>query len=297
MKTFRNGFRVFLVGAVLLLVSGCPFIPVGGLLPSTIEFADGDEVTKVLGSGNYTNTVSGDGAGAVSYSSSDPETATVDAVTGEVTLVGVGITTITATKAATASHSGVSESYELTVTAVVYSVGDAGPAGGIVFYDKGSVSDGWRYLEVSPVGTEASAMIYGYYLPDGITHTAVGTQTAIGTGSANTDALVNSMGNTPYTKDSYGDYIPALNSYAAQYCANLSSGGFSDWFLPSSTELLQLYSSLAANVTAGFSAGGYWSSSEDASFISQAWSISFINGAQFSGSRAGNNRVRAIRAF
>lgn len=42
-----------------------------------------------------------------------------------------------------------------TTTAVIAStvalnVGDAGPAGGFIFYDKGKVSDGWRYLEAAP---------------------------------------------------------------------------------------------------------------------------------------------------
>jgi TolB-like protein len=31
-----------------------------------------------------------------------------------------------------------------------YKIGDWGPAGGIVFYDKGRISDGWRYLEAAP---------------------------------------------------------------------------------------------------------------------------------------------------
>jgi hypothetical protein len=31
-----------------------------------------------------------------------------------------------------------------------YEIGDTGPAGGIVFHDKGSFSDGWRYLECAP---------------------------------------------------------------------------------------------------------------------------------------------------
>jgi len=32
----------------------------------------------------------------------------------------------------------------------IYKIGDRGPAGGFVFYDKGDYSDGWRYLEVAP---------------------------------------------------------------------------------------------------------------------------------------------------
>ena len=39
-----------------------------------------------------------------------------------------------------------------------YNIGDTGPAGGIVFYDKGRVSDGWRYLEAARAGTEAEAI-------------------------------------------------------------------------------------------------------------------------------------------
>jgi hypothetical protein len=31
-----------------------------------------------------------------------------------------------------------------------YKIGDTGPAGGIVFYDKGDDSDDWRYLEAAP---------------------------------------------------------------------------------------------------------------------------------------------------
>jgi len=38
-----------------------------------------------------------------------------------------------------------------------YKVGDAGPAGGIVFYDKGDNSDGWQYLEAAPSDFEFEA--------------------------------------------------------------------------------------------------------------------------------------------
>ena len=38
-----------------------------------------------------------------------------------------------------------------------YNIGDKGPAGGTVFYDKGDNSDGWQYLEAAPVEFEFTA--------------------------------------------------------------------------------------------------------------------------------------------
>jgi hypothetical protein len=38
-----------------------------------------------------------------------------------------------------------------------YKVGDAGPAGGIIFYDKGDNTDGWQYLEAAPADFEFEA--------------------------------------------------------------------------------------------------------------------------------------------
>jgi uncharacterized protein (TIGR02145 family) len=83
--------------------------------PSSIAFADGAVVTKVFGSGAYTNTVTGAGTGAIAYTSGTPTTATVNASTGAVTFVGAGNTIITAIKAATATHETVTNTYTLTV--------------------------------------------------------------------------------------------------------------------------------------------------------------------------------------
>jgi TolB-like protein len=44
-----------------------------------------------------------------------------------------------------------------TDNSTVYRVGEIGPSGGYVFYDKGSYSDGWRYLEAAPASSEFRA--------------------------------------------------------------------------------------------------------------------------------------------
>ena len=36
------------------------------------------------------------------------------------------------------------------LSAKTYVVGDIGPAGGMIFYVKGSITNGWQYLEVAP---------------------------------------------------------------------------------------------------------------------------------------------------
>ncbi|MCK5267483.1 MAG: hypothetical protein KAR07_04900, partial [Spirochaetes bacterium] len=59
-----------------------------------------------------------------------------------------------------------------------------GPAGGFICYDKGSYSDGWRYLEVAAASTEWTKQWGSYGSIIG------GTYTAIGTGQANTTVVV-----------------------------------------------------------------------------------------------------------
>ena len=103
---------------------------------------------------------------------------------------------------------------------VVYAIGDRGPAGGWVFYDKGVYSDGWRYLEAA---VDDSPMAYAYS-PQG--QTVGASSTAVGGGYSNTLAIINTY--------------PSIVS-AAKYCVTYNGGGMTDWFLPSTGELGLMY--------------------------------------------------------
>ena len=115
------------------------------------------------------------------------------------------------------------------------SVGDIGPSGGYVFYDNPNfISDGWRYLEAAPAGWSGSAedpgYCFGYYRTSSSgTDVVVGTETALGTGKANTDALVAAMGDEAYS----GSTGSEKAMYAAKACYEYRGGGYDDWFLAS----------------------------------------------------------------
>lgn len=170
-------------------------------------------------------------------------------------------------------------------------VGEIGPVGGYIFYDKGSYSDGWRYLEAAPSGwsggSEDPKKVWGGYGT-----TVGGTGTAIGTGEGNTQKIIAKFGNVePYEKKA---------DYAAKLCTDLvvTKDGvvYDDWFLPSTDELNQMYLNLRENKRGGFSDSFYWSSSESNAY--DAWREYFYDGDQYSnGGRDNNHRVRPVRAF
>ena len=165
-----------------------------------------------------------------------------------------------------------------------YSLRDIGPAGGWIFYDKGSYSDGWRYLEAAP-----SDQSTGWDTEWGCVGTAISGAdgTAVGTGEQNTIDIEAGC-TTPGT--------------AADICANLSLGGYSDWFLSSIDELVLMYENLKVYGVGGF-ADYYWSSSEYAAEhpadypADYAWRKDFPNGWQYGTLKSIPLWVRAVRAF
>jgi hypothetical protein len=165
----------------------------------------------------------------VTWSSSAPDIATVSGgvVTG-------GTTAGTATIKAEAVD-GQGTSVNFTATTKAFLRNDVGPAGGILFYDKLSYSDGWRYMEAAPVNVGAghawSPKAYSVNIPG-----AFGT--GIGPGLDNSHAINNAFGS---------------GTYLAKDCLDYSLNGYSDWFMPSDTEAANViwyvlgasYSSLA----------------------------------------------------
>lgn len=158
-----------------------------------------------------------------------------------------------------------------------YAIGDTGPAGGLIFYDKGENSGSWRYLEAAPASTEWESREWG---PLGTAVSGART-TAVGTGRQNTTAVIALHGSG--------------SAYAAQLCDSLVSGGSSDWFLPSKDELALMRSILWSQGLGGFGSDTYWSSSEIDS--NNVWSQYFGGGTQYQSWKDNSFRVRAVRAF
>ena len=159
---------------------------------------------------------------------------------------------------------------------VSYEVGDTGPGGGVVFHDKGSYSDNWRYLEAAP-SDQSTGIVWGGYG----TELGVG-ETGVGTGKSNTDTILAALGTGTGT--------------AAGLCHSLVLGSCTDWFLPSLGELTLMYQQ--KSLLGDFEGIWYWSSSElDYSADWYARELRIDTG-DITGLRKDSTAyVRAIRSF
>ncbi len=114
-------------------------------------------------------------------------------------------------------------------------------------------------------------------------------QTSATTGETNTNNLI--------TIDSDSGVVGTQPHQAAQYCADLSAHGQTDWYLPAKDELNVLYTNRAAiggfNTSGSPPAGNYWSSSEDSN--DRAWGQRFSDGNQSNYGKATLPSVRCVR--
>jgi len=140
--------------------------------------------------------------------------------------------------------------------------------GGIIFYLDGTGEHGLIVTtEDQPMGD------WGCFLT-----LIPGTSTELGTGQANTTILVNGCPST---------------STAAFICDNLTFNGYSDWYLPSRDELIEIYNH--RQVIGNYVPNYYWSSSEYSD--AAAWSQEFNNGSYYGRAKYDVSYVRAIRSF
>lgn len=173
-----------------------------------------------------------------------------------------------------------------------YQLGSVGPAGGIVFYDKGFYSLGWRYLEAAPVDL-------GFYEWGCSGSFIKNTFIDIGRGFNNSVKIVN------YHNSLINYYLNpsvcnALNNgtVVSKNTLLYSINNYKDWYLPSEKELEKMYLNLKLKNLGAFGNNIYWSSSEiDADFVN---SIDFNSGLMLQTRKIpnpNNIKVRAIRNF
>ena len=208
------------------------------------------------------------------------------------------VTTATATTTTVASTTTAVESCE---KGGACAVGDVGPGGGKVFYvsASGFTSTGsacgtkCMYLETAPTGWITAATPAGQK-----NCTTLGTSTLdpkcewsgnatvaiapvgklIGTGYANTSAMITQSGTT---------------GKAGTVARAFQGGGKTDWYLPSRDELYEM--SLNMGII-GIDSGKYWSSTQ-AENSASASLRSFNLGYELDGFKTTANYVRPVRAF
>jgi hypothetical protein len=143
--------------------------------------------------------------------------------------------------------------------------------GGIIFYIDGTGLHGL----ISASTDQSTGAAWGC---SGTSISSSGT--SIGTGSANTTAIVSGC---------------STSGIAARLCYDLVSGGYSDWYLPSYSELNLMYTNLKSKGFGSFINNYYWSSSQYSSVSS--YLQSFTNGSIATTSKSSFYNVRAIRSF
>ena len=166
------------------------------------------------------------------------------------------------------------------VAAEALSIGDF-VGGGVVFWI--DPTDNTKGLACALENQSTGIQWY-----NGVNTTTNATATAIGSGAANTTAIIDNQG-------------PTETDYAAGLARAFNGGGFSDWFLPSKGELSAMFqnketlnTTISNNGGQIFQNSAYWSSTEIDSEFARA--VGFGNGSSPSYYKYSNAHVRAVRA-
>lgn len=255
-----------------------------------------------VGDANFTMALpTTNSSGAMTFSSSNPSVAQVNELTGEVTVVGAGSTTITVNQAETSTYAAGSTSSVMTVdkgkqatlTAApttcalggTCAVGDVGPGGGTVIYaatadftSGASCGTNCRYLEIAPTTWNGGSSDANNQFEWGCSGTSVpGTGTGIGSGFSNTAAMATAC---------------STATSAANIVRSITTGRRSDWYIPSQDEAEIIF--VRRNLIDGYQPSStYWTSSQ--SSLTNAFAQAGASEADVA--KTAMNIVRPIRAF
>ena len=143
-------------------------------------------------------------------------------------------------------------------------------AGGIVFYVDGTGQHG---LVCAP--SDQGSYVWGCDQ-----QFIGGISSLIGFGLSNTNRI---------------NLLCSQNQIASRICADLNLNNYSDWYLPSFNELMEIFWTLQG--TNGFSNNFYWSSTEDGQGYAKCMYFSHGFAGSTSNAKFVSQRVRAIRSF
>lgn len=176
----------------------------------------------------------------------------------------------------------------------VCTVGEIGPGGGIVFYvaltpftaTGAPCGTNCYYLEAAPT-SGTNAWTDAAYEWSGNINTSIGTTgTAIGTGYANTLAIVSQSGG--------GSTASRAGTISRAY---RGPNNLSDWYLPSKDELAELWNRKAISGLVPVSGRYFWTSSEALSCCAWVNKFDASNTINDFAKNSGSVYVRPIRAF
>jgi hypothetical protein len=228
-------------------------------------------LTRVIG-GNVPTTTT-------STTTVAPTTTTTSTSSSTTSTTSTSSTSTSTTSTSSTSTTSTSTSTTTTTTTIpVYTIGQSALGGKIAYIlqpgDPGYEAGVQHGLVATTADISLSAPwgCSGFSIPSA-------TGTAIGTGNANTVAI---MAGCPTA------------GIAARLCGDLVQGGYSDWYLPSKDELNKLFLNKVA--IGGFDVNAFYFSSSQSS-STEAWDQEFFSGTQFQDPKEIGQTVRAVRSF
>lgn len=233
--------------------------------------------TKTVNNAITGYTIDPSGGGTVaSYSISPAAAAGLTFNTSTGLLSGTPTSARTATTytiTATNASGSATRTFTLTVSPIVYTVGQTGPGGGKIFYYNaisfacGPTGVGsCNYLEVAPTAGSGK-----YYSSNKTLVVSGATATQIGSGYQNTRAIITANPT---------DTATFAAVFADEYSTTVTGVVYDDWYLPSKDELNELYVNKGS--ISGISIGNETlSSSQSPTNVVLALAQSLTNGVQF----------------